>query len=156
SNRQSQATSSLLTCETCGADPCINPSFCRACREEAAKPAKGNGGDDGEHKTQSDLLVEIAAKARLFHTADQEAFADITVDGHREPHGICGAAFRRWLRHEFYKLTKRGCNADALKVAVETMDAMALFEGESREVHIRVAKYGDDIYIDIGDAKWSA
>jgi energy-coupling factor transporter ATP-binding protein EcfA2 len=123
---------------------------------KAAKPAKGNGGDDGEHKTQSDLLVEIAAKARLFHTADQEGFADITVDGHRETHRICGAAFRRWLRHEFYKLKKRGCNADALKVAVETMDAMALFEGESREVHIRVAKYGDDIYIDIGDAKWCA
>jgi energy-coupling factor transporter ATP-binding protein EcfA2 len=123
---------------------------------KAAKPAKGNGGDDGEHKTQSDLLVEIAAKARLFHTADQEGFADITVDGHRETHRICGAAFRRWLRHEFYKLTKRGCNADALKVAVETMDAMALFDGESREVHIRVAKYGDDIYIDIGDAKWRA
>jgi len=112
--------------------------------------------DGGENKTQSDVLIEIAAQARLFHTADQEAFADIIVDGHRETHRVCGLGFRRWLRQEFYKLTKRGCNADALKVAVETMDAMALFDGESREVHIRVAKYEDDIYIDIGDAEWCA
>jgi hypothetical protein len=40
-NRQSQVTSSLLTCETCGADPCINPSFCRACREADARKAHG-------------------------------------------------------------------------------------------------------------------
>jgi energy-coupling factor transporter ATP-binding protein EcfA2 len=133
-------------------------TFEEACERADAERegAPGDGGDDGERKTQSDVLIEIAAKAQLFHTADQEGFADITVDGHRETHRICGAAFRRWLRHEYYRLTKRGCNADALKVAVETIDAKALFEGESREVHIRVAKDGDDIYIDIGDARWRA
>jgi hypothetical protein len=133
-------------------------TFEEACERADAERegAPGDGGDDGERKTQSDVLIEIAAKAQLFHTADQEGFADITVDGHRETHRICGAAFRRWLRHEYYRLTKRGCNADALKVAVETIDAKALFEGECREVHTRVAKDGDDIYIDIGDAKWRA
>src|SRR5262249_13004920 len=31
----------VMTCETCGADPCINPSFCRACREADARKAHG-------------------------------------------------------------------------------------------------------------------
>ena len=30
-----------MTCETCGADPCINPPFCRACREADARKAHG-------------------------------------------------------------------------------------------------------------------
>src|SRR5690349_11624610 len=135
-------------------DACNRADAKRAAAEREAK-TKTNSGDGGdERKTQADVLIEIAAQAHLFHSAEQEGFADITLDGHRETHRICGAAFRRWLRHEFYKLTKRGCNADALKVAIETIDAKALFEGESREVHIRVAKDGDNIYIDIGDAKW--
>jgi hypothetical protein len=77
-------------------------TFEEACERADAERegAPGDGGDDGERKTQSDVLIEIAAKAQLFHTADQEGFADITVDGHRETHRICGAAFRRWLRHE--------------------------------------------------------
>src|SRR5262249_5908270 len=71
-------------------------------------------------------------------------------------HRICGPAFRRWLRHQYYKLKKRGCNSDALKVAVDTLDAKATFEGETREVHVRIAGHKGNIYIDLGDKSWKA
>jgi energy-coupling factor transporter ATP-binding protein EcfA2 len=102
------------------------------------------------------VLLELAANATLFCTSDGEGFADITIGDHRETHRICGPAFRRWLRHQYYKLKKRGCNSDALNVAVDTLDAKATFEGETREVHVRIAGHKGNIYIDVGDKSWKA
>src|SRR5262249_11286122 len=84
-----------------------------------------------KRRKQADVLIELAAAATLFHTPvpDCDAFADITVDGHRETHRVRGHAFRQWLRHQYYKATKSGANADALQVAVETVAARATFEG---------------------------
>src|SRR5215813_10027985 len=54
-----------------------------------------------KRRKQADILIELAAAATLFHTApDCDAFADITIDGHRETHRVRGQAFRRWLRHQ--------------------------------------------------------
>jgi hypothetical protein len=49
-----------------------------------------------------------------------------------------------------------GVNSDALQVAVETIAARATFEGETREVHVRIAEHEGAIYIDIGDPSWQA
>jgi hypothetical protein len=31
------------------------------------------------------MLIELAASAQLFHIANGSAFADLVIDGHREP-----------------------------------------------------------------------
>jgi hypothetical protein len=124
---------------------------------EAAGLDEGDMDDDGKKRpTQADVLIEIAAGVSLFHTPDKEGFADIIINGHRETHRICGSGFKRWLRHEYFKLKKSGCNSDALKVAVDTIDAKALFEGNTREVHTRIASDAGIIYIDLGDESWRA
>jgi len=107
---------------------------------------------------QADMLIGLAAAATLIHTPapDCDAFADITIDGHRETHRVRGQAFRQWLRHQYFKKTKSGVNSDALQIAVETIAAKATFEGSEREVHCRVAGHGGAIYIDLGDRAWRA
>src|SRR5262249_28791799 len=40
--------------------------------------------------------------------------------------------------------------------AVETLDAKATFEGETREVYVRIAGHEGNIYIDLGDKGWKA
>jgi hypothetical protein len=117
---------------------------------------EAEAGGDKQRKTQADVLLELAAEATLSCTPDGDGYADVTIGDHRETHRICGPAFRRWLRHQYYKAKKRGCNSDALKIAVETLDAKATFEGETREVHIRIAGYNGNIYIDLGDKGWRA
>jgi hypothetical protein len=116
----------------------------------------GEQDDCDQRKTQADVLLELAAEVTLFHTSEREGFADLVIKGRRETHRICGPSFRQWLRHEYYKAKKRGCNSDALKVAVDTLDAKAIFEGETYEVHVRIAGHKGDIYIDIGDETWKA
>jgi hypothetical protein len=140
----------------------MTSTFEQACREaDKKKAAEANGkkADDADDKRrfkQADILIGFSNEASLFHTPDGESFADITVANHRETHRVRGQGFRQWLRHQYFKQTKSGVNADAMQVAVETIAAKAAFEGEEHQVHIRVAEHEGDIYIDIGDASWRA
>src|SRR5262245_31363868 len=123
-----------------------------------AEVQEKEGGGEKRPK-QADILLGLAdAAADLFHSPapDCDAFADITINGHRETHRIRGQAFRQWLRHQYFRKTKVGVSSDALQVATETIAARAMFEGDEREVHCRIAGQGGAIYIDIGDKDWKA
>jgi hypothetical protein len=116
-------------------------------------------GSGEKRPKQADVLIGIAAAAAtLFHSPapDCDAFADININGHRETHRIRGAAFRQWLRHQYFRKAKAGVNSDALQVATETIAAKAMFEGDEHEVHCRIAGHHGAIYLDIGDEGWKA
>ena len=126
--------------------------------DNIARLAELHSQGDGKRPKQADVLIALADVAVLFHSPapDCDAFADITVNGHRETHRIRGQGFRQWLRHQFFRKTKTGANSDALQVATETIAAKAMFEGDEHEVHCRIAEHGGTIYIDIGDKDWIA
>jgi len=107
---------------------------------------------------QADVLIGLATAATLFRTPapDCDAFADVVINGHRETHRVRSQGFRLWLRHQYFRKTKAGVNSDALQVAIETIAAKAMFEGDEYEVHCRIAGHGGAIYIDIGDKDWKA
>jgi hypothetical protein len=120
--------------------------------------ARAMAGEGGGKEKQADVLISLARSVNLFHTPapDNEGYADIIINGHRETHRICGRGFRQWLRHRYFKQTGSGCNADAMKVAVETIEAKAQFEGKEYKAHIRIAEHDGAIYIDLGDPNWRA
>ena len=82
------------------------------------------------NETQADILIGLATSAALFHTPapDRDGYAEIVIEGRRETYRVHSKPFRDWLRFQYYKKTKRGCNSDAMKVAVETLAAKAAFE----------------------------
>ena len=151
----------LLPCDVCMSAPCLTPGFCAACRTAEARirrHAKNQNDKHPRRPKQADILIGLAKSAKLFHAPapNADAYADIMIDGHRETHRVRGAGFRRWLRHQFFKQTGSGCNSEAMQTAIETIAAMAQFEGKECAVHIRIAKHGDAIYIDFGDPDWTA
>lgn len=87
---------------------------------------------------------------------NSDAYSDIIVDGRRQTHPVRGRCFKQFLRHQYYKRTGEGCNAESLKTAIETIAAKAEFEGDERSVRCRIAGCEGAIYIDIGDATWRA
>jgi hypothetical protein len=113
---------------------------------------------DGKHPKQADILIGLAKAATLFHTPapDSDAFADIKVGGHRETHRVRGRKFREWLRYQYFEKMESGCNAEAMQVAVETIAAKAQYQGDERQVYVRVAVHEGAIYIDLGDEEWKA
>jgi hypothetical protein len=106
--------------------------------------------------SHADLLIEIGRTAGLFHLPDGDAYADVMVDGHRETWRVRNKGFRSWLQHQFFSKHKKACSSDAMQAAIETLAAIAHFEKEEREVHLRVAGHEGRIYIDVGDEAWQA
>lgn len=127
--------------------------------EEQMRALSGSSGDDRE-PTTAEILIEIAKDADLFHTPDQSAYADVTVNGHRETWAVKSGGFKRWLTLLYLAETNRAPNAEGLSAALNTLEAKALI-APSREVYVRVGGlYGDDgrerLYLDLCDDTWRA
>src|SRR5215831_5438681 len=99
--------------------------------------------EEEKRRKQADILIEIGRTADLFRTPapDRDAYADITIDGHRETWRVRSKGFRSWLRHRYFQRMEAGCSQEAMQVAVETLVAFAQFDKDAseREVGVRVA-----------------
>jgi hypothetical protein len=100
------------------------------------------------------MLIDIARPEDLFHTAIGIAFADITVEGHRETWPIRSKRFRSFLRRCHYQATGEAASAAEIRSALDLLEARALFDGPKRTVHIRTAEHDGRIYLDLADEHW--
>jgi Domain of unknown function (DUF3854) len=117
------------------------------------KPAKPQ---KEERVTSGDTLIEIGRTATYFHTADKVAYADVSIDGNRVGMAVRSRAFRLWLTGEYFKRMAKGVSAQPLQDTLNTLEAIALFDGETREVALRTAEYQGKIYLDLGTTDWKA
>ena len=111
---------------------------------------------NGKQPNQANKLIEIAATAALFHTANGTAFADLGINGHRETWPIRSKGFRRWLSHGFFAKTRGAPSSDALQSALNVIEAKAHFDAPERVVHLRVGGLNGRLYLDLGDETWRA
>jgi hypothetical protein len=102
------------------------------------------------------MLIDIARPEDLFHTAIGTAFANITVEGHRETWPIRSKRFRSFLRRCHYQATGEAASAAEIRSALDLLEARALFDGPKRTVHIRTAEHDGYIYLDLADEQWRA
>jgi hypothetical protein len=116
------------------------------------------------------FVDEAGTEPTLFHTRDGVAFADLIIEGHRETWPVRSKPFRHeyiqyirreWERHadqgELLALTiKPTLKKAAINAAIDDFEMRAICSRFEREVHVRVAADGDDLYIDLCDRDWSA
>jgi hypothetical protein len=105
---------------------------------------------------QSDVLIELAGEADLFHTDEGAACADIKVDGHVETWPIKSKGFQQWLLHRYYIKKEGAPNREAITSAIAVIEAQARFDAPNCQVHVRTAGYDGKIYIDLCDEGWRA
>ncbi|HEX7113692.1 MAG TPA: hypothetical protein VF193_01040 [Steroidobacter sp.] len=106
-------------------------------------------------RSQSTELVELCAELDLWH-ADDEPYASIIIDGHRETWPLRSRALRGLLARRYYAVHERTPGRQAIEDALAVLSGRALHEGDARTVHTRVAAHGEAIYIDLCDARWRA
>ena len=128
-------------------------------KTEFYTPGGAPGGDDGEtggggEPTQAELLIRLSANADLFHTPSGDSYATVPVGEHRETHPVKAKGFRRWLLRAFYERVGRPPGNQALQDALGLLEARADFDGPEREVYIRTAEHGGNIYIDLANKSW--
>ena len=102
----------------------------------------------------TDVLLNTASAARLFHTSDGTPFVDLFVDGHRETWPLRSKRFRAWLRQQYYERTWDAPAPSAVSNALNVLEAQAQFDGPERHVSVRVAEHDGLIYLDLADEFW--
>src|SRR5262249_19795504 len=100
------------------------------------------------------MLIDIAPCDDLFHAAAGTAFADITLDGHRETWPIRSKRFRGWLRRCYYQATGGAASAAEIRSALDLLEGRAQLAGPGRAAHARIAEHAAHIYLDPADEQW--
>jgi hypothetical protein len=119
--------------------------------------ADKNGEKGGRKTKQADILIALAlAAAELFHTPDGTGFADLNIKGHRETWPIRSKGLRQWLARRFYESNGGAPGSEALQSALNVIEAKAQFDGQQREVCVRVGGFDGKLYLDLGDQSWRA
>ena len=102
----------------------------------------------------TDVLLNVAMAARLFHASDGTGFADLIIDGHRETWPLRSKRFGAWLRQQYYERTWDAPSPAALNAALNVLEAQAQFDGPQRKVSLRLAEHDGLIYLDLADEFW--
>ena len=119
--------------------------------------AKEESGVEEEDKPrQTDLLLKLASAGELFHTADNEAYVTVPAKAHRETWPVDSRQFRLWLRNEFFTTEQKAVHPNVLKTVAQTLEAQAIFQGETNEAHTHVAHKSGQCFLDLCNDKWEA
>ena len=69
-------------------------------------------------------------EAEYFRTPDHVAYADVTVDGHRETYPVRSRQYRRWLSRLYYEATGGSAPTnDTMQTALGMIEAKAANRG---------------------------
>jgi len=121
----------------------------------ATAQADDEGTGEKEPKpTVAAILIRLTQDAELFHTPDDRGAVTFPVGNHWETAYIKSTAFRRWLRHRYFTEIKKPPNSEGMQQAIETLESIAVFEGQQHSIYIRTAASGGNIYIDLGNENW--
>ncbi len=122
-----------------------------ALEKTVKKTAPARASQDSDKK-QSTLLLELVDDVVLFHDG-ADAFADIDFGDHRETLQL-RSFFRPWVRCEYFRTHGTAPSESAMQEALGVLEGRALFEGDERKVHVRVAQHGGCLYLDLCDQAW--
>lgn len=131
----------------------VEPQDTKLADECDTGTAAGVAGDD-DVQSQATIAANLAAEWELFHTPSKDAFATIPVDDHVENWPVKSQTFKRYLAKRFFEEEGTVMNSDAQASAVNLLEAKALFDGDERPVHVRVAEDGDNIHLDLCNENW--
>jgi hypothetical protein len=124
-----------------------------------------------DRERQRLVNVFVDEDRALFHDPNGVAYADLIIGGHRETWPIKSKEFRSayigYLQRQFDRLVAEGStlamglktamSKSAVNAAISDFEIRAISSTSPvRDVHVRVAGHGNDIFIDLCNAGWEA
>lgn len=118
----------------------------------------GPDDDDRPRPTQATRIIDLAlgAGVELWHTPTGDPHVTIPVGGHHEHHVLGGRSIREYLARLYHTHTTRTPGSQAIADALGTLSGMARYDGDTHEVHVRVAGQHGAVYLDLGAPTWRA
>jgi hypothetical protein len=118
------------------------------------RPSQSEKGEKPQRKSQATVLLGLTGDVELFHTAGGEGYASVPLGGHLETWPLKSRGFRDWLVRRFYETEGSAPSSQALQDALGVLNGRARFDGDTCEVHIRLAEHEGSIYLDLCDEGW--
>lgn len=108
--------------------------------------------------SQPTQLVNLAHAERveLVHDSKGHGYATITADGHKGTWPINSKGFTSYLRARFLAAYGKVAAGQAVRDAVETLEAEAARKGPEHRVSLRIAEHAGGVYLDLCNEKWEA
>lgn len=120
-----------------------------------AKQVETNSTDEAEKKSsQVAKIIALTNDLELFHDKQNITYATLKNNDHYETWRLDSTDFQNWLKYEFWKKNRAGISGNTLQDALGILQGKASFEGDCKEVYIRVASVNDAIYIDLVNKQW--
>jgi len=97
---------------------------------------------DGQRKqNQAGELVTLVEEsgAELFKDQYKEPWACFPAGEHQESVKVRGRFFRRWLAGRFWKAKGKAAPSEAIRAAMNVLEAKAVFEDKQHVLHVRLA-----------------
>jgi hypothetical protein len=126
-------------------------------KQKKSKPSDDNKDGESKKESQADALIRIATtEAFLFHDKAKDGYASITINGHKETWPLGSRFFRQWLVRRYYEQTDKSPNNEAIRQALNVIEAKALFDGPEIKLNLRVAEHEGALWYDLADGAWRA
>ena len=95
-----------------------------------------------------------AVGAELFHDQHGDSFIAFRNNfGRREIWSIRSKAAAEYIRWCFYRNERRGLSGEVLATTRASLSAEARFDGERRNLNVRVARVDETVWYDLGDGR---
>lgn len=104
-----------------------------------------------DKETVAEALVRLASQAELFHDDNGETFISAKVKGHRETWPLKSRGSREYLAYLYHSETDKVPGGQALQDALSVLHGRALYNGEEKKTHVRIAYGGGKTYLDLAD-----
>jgi hypothetical protein len=132
------------------------PATAKRGGEDGTTAGDHPGGGGRRRVPQRDVLIGLTEFVELWHDANRIAYATFPVNDHRENWSVRSRDFRMWLAGQFYEKAGTAIGGQALEDGIRILEARAVNEGPQHEIFTRTGHAGGNMYLDLGDATWSA
>lgn len=87
----------------------------------------------------------------LFHDFLMDAYIAVQIGQAQFTFPIRSAQLSLWVRKQYFDRTGKPLAKNALEEVISTLESLAIFSGNRREVHRRRAGHDGNVYIDLSD-----
>lgn len=117
---------------------------------------EGSQGESAAGTSPARRVVEMveALDVELFTNETGETFARVPIQDHWEIWPTGGRLCRQWLARLIWQEERKALGSEAIRAAVNVLEAKARFEGVEHVLANRVARHQRAIWYDLADPAW--
>lgn len=122
---------------------------------ESAREKEFDKGEDSKQPQASKFISALLENpdVRLFKDNSDIAFIEFKTDGQILTVQMSSRRAKSWIRKMHYDLNSKTISNQMFSEVHATLEAMAIYDGKTKEVHLRYCRYGEDVYLNLANEK---